>query len=338
MSLESFEARLAGELKNRSFAGAAWAVTDGKQLLSARGFGVASAEEPQSAVRPDTIFRIASNTKIIVTLIAMQLRRKGLLDLDAPVGTYIPQLPLADGQPTERITMRRLLSHTAGFPVEYTPDGCRDEDRCEEVLMRELEGLRLLSDPDEGQYLYSNVGVRLAAVILSRITGKRFSALAAEYVLEPLGMEHSTFDLNAACTYSLALPHSAGPRTEHYIPVNAARYAAGGLFSCAEDMAKLARLFLNRGAPLVSEADWDEIVSPMAEMEPEKNGHYCLTMMKRRFCGIVLTGHTGSAPPYRSCIWVWPEKDLGVCFAANTEGGDVFTNEIVPELFISELG
>lgn len=336
MAWEAFEKQIVRELEERGIAGASWALTNGSGLLSTASYGVTSAEKPWDTVRPDTLFRIASNTKITVTLTALQLRAKGLLDLDVPVRAYIPWLHLENAA-EERITLRKLLSHTAGLPAEYTPDGFRDEDRCEDVLRKELEDLRLVSSPDEGHYLYSNVGIRLAGAILSRVSGKPFSALAGDFVLKPLGMEHSTFDLNRACSFSLALPHSSGPAVRHYIPVNAARYAAGGLFSSVEDMTRLARLFLNRGAPLLSETDWAEITAPMADMGPPFHGSYCLTLMKRPYGGTVLTGHTGSAPPYRSCIWVLPERNLGICFASNTEGGEIFTNDLIPNLFVREF-
>lgn len=72
------------------------------------------------------------------------------------------------------------------------------------------------------------------------------------YILQPLGMDHTTFTLCEAATFSLAVPHRAGPEVLHYIPVNATRHAVGGLFSTVDDMAKLARLLLNDGAPLIS--------------------------------------------------------------------------------------
>ena len=337
MGIEGFENALRGELENAGIAGAAWSITDRRSLLSASGFGLASTERPGDPVLPETLFRIASNTKITVTLTAFQLREKGLITLDEPVEHFFPGMNLSDRAAAGKITLRRLLSHTAGFPAEYTPDGVRDEDRSEEVLLRELDGLRLLSDPDEGRYLYSNLGIRLAAAALCRVGGKPFSELCREYVLEPLGMDRSFFDLSRICTYPLALPHNAGPKVQHYVPINAARYAAGGLFSNVEDMAKLARLFLNRGAPLVSGSDWDEITAPAADMGLPEKSDYCLTLMRRHFGDVVLTGHTGSAPPYRSCIWVLPEKGLGVSFASNTEGGERFTNDLVPRIFIGEF-
>ena len=333
MDISRFEEKLTKELLDRGIVGAAWAITDSKGLLAAKGFGITSSEKPWDPIRPDTLFRIASNTKITATLTAMALRREGLLDFDAPISDYVPWLCLQDREAEKKITLRKLLSHTAGFPKEYTPDGVRDEERTEEVLQRELKDLPLLWDPDSGNFLYSNLGVRLAALAMSRVSGKAFSELCEKAVLTPLSMEHSTFDLNKACTFSLALPHSEKNQADHYLPVNAARYAAGGLFSSVEDMSKLARLYLNSGSPLLTGSEWEELSHPMAEMGDGRT-QYALTLMKRNYDGNILIGHTGSNPPYRSCIWADPERGLGISFASNTVGGEIFSNEIVPRLFL----
>ncbi len=85
-------------------AGLAVAVTDQKGILWHQGFGVTSVERPWDPVRPDTLFRIASCTKLIVGLLTMQLVEKGMLNLDAPVGMYVPWFQMADRRTEGRIT------------------------------------------------------------------------------------------------------------------------------------------------------------------------------------------------------------------------------------------
>lgn len=322
---------LAGMKEQYGIAGMAAALTGADALLWHRGYGVTSAEKPWDTVIPQTLFRIASNTKLTVTLTAMQLCEQGRFALDVPVRTYLPWFSLADNSAVDRITIRKLLNHTAGLPAEYTPNGVRDEDRAEAVLREGLAEVKPYADPDAGSYLYSNWGVRIVAQAMTAVTGKLFSELCREYVLAPLGMAHTTFDFQRAATYSLALPHEQGPVVSHYIPINAARYAAGGLFSCVDDMTALARLILNRGQPLVSAASWEQIVKPYAFTNREHTHTYGLTVMNRIFCGLPATGHTGSAMPYRSCIWAFPKEQIAVAFVCNTEGSEIFTNHLVPE-------
>ena len=308
-------------------AGMACAVTDEKQLLLAEGYGVTSMEKPWDRVGADTLFRFASNTKLTVALSAMILFERGELDLDAPVRKYIPWFSMSD-----RITMRKMLSHMAGLPAEYTPDGLLDEDRLEETVRSGLEKIELVHDPDSGIFLYSNWGYRLASVAMMHITGKLPGVYIRELVLSPLGMEHSTFDVREAITYSVALPHACGPSLMHYMPLNASRNAAGGLFSTVSDMACLARLILNEGTPLISPHSWQQMVTPYSRNE--KDGYaYGLALMLKEFSGVPCIGHTGSNPPYRSCIWTVPSRRTAVIFASNTHDGEILTKKIIPEEF-----
>jgi len=327
-------------LKEKKIAGMSLALTDREHMLWSMGVGVTSVEKPWDKMSGKTLSRIASNTKMTVGLCAMQLAEQGKLDLDVPPDTYIPWFMLRDREASKRITIRKLLNHTAGFPKEYTPDGFRDEDRFEGVLQKEMSQIELIADPDENHYLYSNYGVRLTALAMQYITGKRFSELCEELVLKPLGMETSTFDLCKAATYEMALPHvrnEAGePEAEHMIHINAARYAAGGLYSNAEEMTALARVKLNEGRPLISKESWQEMMRPYVRMTIEQEGYYGLTVMKRRFGDRFLYGHTGSNPPYYSCIWTDPESGYGITLTINTEGGPEFTNHLIPEFFIKD--
>ena len=329
-----WEEKLSVLLKEKNIAGMAFAVTNREKLLWEQGFGVTSVEKPWDMVTGKTLFRIASNTKFTVGLCAMILSERGCLSLDDSVREYLPWFTLSDG-----ITVRKLLNHTAGLPKEYTPDGPREEKELEAVLRDTVPSLTLVSDPAENHYLYSNYGVRITALIMEKITGKFFSSLCRELVLDPLGMERSTFDLFEAATYELALPHNrddeGNPFVEHRFHENATRYAAGGLYSNVHEMTALARVILNDGAPLISKAAWMQMITPYVRINDiRQEGYYGLTLMKRKFNGTVLYGHTGSHPPFYSCIFAEPESGLGIAFTVNTEGGSEFTNHLIPEMFV----
>jgi len=335
-----WEAELNRLMEEKKIAGMSMALTDRKHLLWSFGVGMASVEKPWDKMSGKTLSRIASNTKMTVGLCAMQLVEQGEMDLDKPLSAYIPWFTLPDADAAKRITTRKLLNHTAGLPKEYTPEGHREETFLEEVLKEEMSRLELIADPDENHYLYSNYGVRLTALAMQYVTGKLYSELCEELVLKPLGMETSTFDICKAATYEMALPHQkdevGNPEVEHMIRINAARYPAGGLYSNAEEMTALARVKLNEGNPLISKESWKEMSTPYARMDTEMEGYYCLTMMKRRYGEKFLYGHTGSNPPYYSCIWTDPESGYGITFTINTEGGPEFTNHLVPEFFVKD--
>lgn len=86
----------------------------------------------------------------------MKFKEMGLLDLDAPITNYVSWLSESDFDTVPRITLRRLLSHSAGLPSEYTPDGPHDEDKLEAVLSQAIPKLVPVADPDDRLFYYCN--------------------------------------------------------------------------------------------------------------------------------------------------------------------------------------
>lgn len=318
-------------------AGLAVAVTDRNCTIWHQGFGVTSVEKPWDPVTTETLFRIASCTKLTVGLLTMQMVEQGKLNLDVPVGTYVPWFQLADRSTEDRITLRRLLSHTAGLPSEYTPDGPHDEDKLEEVLREGFSGLTPVADPDDKLFYYSNWGVRLISWILQDITGMPFTALVKKNILEPLGMDHSTFTLCEAATYSLAIPHKPGPEVLHFIPVNATRHAAGGMFSTVDDLTALARVLLNNGAPLVKPESLQQMMRPECSLFLNYQSDYGITMFIKEYKDVVICGHYGESPPYYTSVWTAPKYGIGVTCSLNTEGGAPVGVDIIPKFIFDEI-
>ena len=211
--------------------------------------------------------------------------------------------------------------------------------------MREgLPALELATLPHEGVHVYSNWGIRLASHVAEVVTGKPFTALARELVLDPLGMKKSTFDIREAITYPISLPHEEDENGNlyvyHRIKENAARMAAGGLYSNVEELCLLARCLLNEGKNDAGE----RVISPesVAEMrrahavsDPKTGDAYGLTMRLHNYGGRVLSGHLGSAPPYAGSLWVDPISGYGVITELNTQR-DPLRFEIA-EMIFAEL-
>lgn len=110
-------------------------------------FGVASIDTG-FPVRPDTLFQIGSITKVFTTTLIMQLVDEGRIDLDAPVTSYLPSFALGDAAVQEAITMRRLLSHQAGFYGDNFKDFGPGDDALA-IAIAEFPSLRQLTPPGE---------------------------------------------------------------------------------------------------------------------------------------------------------------------------------------------
>ena len=329
-------------LTDANIAGMSVAVTDRSGLLYANGFGVNSIDNLQIKSDEKTLYRIASITKVVTGLVIMKLCEQGILNLNTPAGQYVPWLK-RPGDAQNKMTLYHLLSHTSGLPQEYTPDGPREESALEDSLKKELECVEVLSQPEEEKYLYSNLGIRLASYIAERQTKKAYTHLAGEYVLNPLGMDYSTYDLRVASTYPLSIPHEGehgALKAQHYIKENAARMAAGGLYSNVVDLSKLARCLLNNGkadsgAEVVSAKTIEQMMTPVSDAKNDYVDSYGLTLMMTHYKDGILAGHLGDASPYGAGLFVDTHKGCGAVVLMNTFRSDL--RKKVPEMILEML-
>lgn len=317
--MEAVRRFLEETLINEKIAGMAVAITDREKVIFAEGFGVESIERPEVGVTPKSLFRIASITKVVTGMTVLSLAEEGKLSLDTRVKEILPWFTLTDKNTEENVTLGHLLSHTAGFPAEYTPEGPREESALEPSLQAGLPGLPMQFPLGEG-YLYSNWGIRLASLMAEKVTGKRFTQLAQERVLQPLGMHMTTFDLHIAATYPICLPHTEENghfRVFHKLQENAARQAAGGLYSNAIDLCRLARCLLNDGEKVLQKASIDEMKAVRGK--PKAFDGYGITLFSHNGENGQVYFHPGSAPPYATSLYIHPASGLGVVTLMNTQ-------------------
>lgn len=317
--MEAIRKYLEKILENEKIAGMAVAITDKEKIIFAEGFGVESIERPEVAVTPKSLFRIASITKVVTGMTILSLAEEGKLSLATRVKDILPWLTLTDKNTEENVTLGHLLSHTAGLPAEYTPEGPREESALEPSLQAGLPTLEMQFPLGQG-YLYSNWGIRLASLVAEKVTGKFFTQLASERVLQPLGMDRTTFDLHLAATYPICLPHTEENgqfRVFHNLQENAARQAAGGLYSNAEDLCRLARCLLNDGEKVLQKSSVEEMKKPWGK--PKTYDGYGITLFSHNGENGQVYFHPGSAPPYATSLYIHPTSGLGIVTLMNTQ-------------------
>lgn len=209
-------------------------IQDG-EITYAEGFGIAN-EETELAATGDTIYNVASIAKIVTAWGTLKLVEEGKLDLDAPVSQYLTRWELPPSEFNDEVTIRRILSHTAGLSVEGYA-GYRQSD--------ELPTLEGLLDGDAGQavavihepgteFQYSGGGFVLLQLIIEEVTEQDFAEYMSEAVLEPLGMENSVYGLPE--DENLALPYQVVGLTLRQLQFRSV--AAGGFYTTANDFAK----------------------------------------------------------------------------------------------------
>jgi D-alanyl-D-alanine carboxypeptidase len=223
--------------------GAAVLVTRGGRVLLRKGYGLANVERG-TAVTPETVFRIASVTKVFAATAALLLADQGRIALDSPVTTYLPDYPAAG----RGITVRHLLSHTAGLP-EYLdrPDvfAFVGQERPVQDLVASFRDRPAVFAPGERD-AYSNSGYILLGAILERVSGIGFGELVRTRIFAPLGMRSTACAAPLAGVAGLAEAYepertAGGPPDWNRLVVArpytmSALHAAGGCVSTVDDL------------------------------------------------------------------------------------------------------
>ena len=306
-------------IKEHNIAGMSVAVTDKLGILYTNAFGVESVERPVLESTPESLYKIASITKVFNALTNMILVDKGILDLDTPVKKYIPDLKLSKPGAEDIVTLRHLLTHSAGLTSDIYKNGPRDERYLGERIRELVPKLEMFSMPGEGKFLYSNYGFAIASYIAQTVSDKPFTQLVKETVLEPLGMDRTFYDINEWCTYPISLPHKEDSDGNlsviHNITSEGTRFGSGEIFSNVIDLCKLMRLFIRGGVTdsgerIISQKTMDEMLRP--QMVRTDSGMHSLGLHHRNY------GDTGWLSAYRSNMFVCPEKGVGVTIMLNT--------------------
>jgi CubicO group peptidase (beta-lactamase class C family) len=216
-----------------------------------RGFGATNRDYPLP-VDGDTLFRIGSVTKTFTATTIMRLVEQGLVDLDTPVRTYLPELTLADESVAAAVTLRQLLNHSPGFLGEYYADTGRGAD----AISRYVAGMPALPQQTPlGQvYDYNNASVVLAGRVIEAVTGQPYETVVRDLVLDPLGLDHSFYNADEFIGYNVAASHTTADGASVVNPpawrLWRSLFPTGGLISSARDLLRYARFHLSDGADI----------------------------------------------------------------------------------------
>jgi CubicO group peptidase (beta-lactamase class C family) len=238
---------LADRMKELNVPGVSIAVIHGDKIEWARGFGVqALGGHP---VTPETMFQAGSISKPLAAMAALRLVQEGKLSLDTDVNTYLtswklPSDPVAAGKP---ITLRELLTHTAGITVHGFPGYASNEPV--PTLVQVLNGEKpantapIRSEAAAGaDWKYSGGGYTIMQQVLIDTTKRPFPKLLHDSVLEPIGMSHSTYEqpLPSAFRDTAATPYRGDGKAVEGGAHTYPEMAAAGLWTTPTDLARYA--------------------------------------------------------------------------------------------------
>ena len=249
-------------IENHEVPGAVLIVGHDGQVVYRKAYGMRSLEPTRSAMSVDTIFDIASLTKVVATTTAaMQLMEQGKIRLNDPVVKYIPEF----GQNGKSdITVRDLMTHYSGLPPSLdlkSPWSGRDTGYSLAFSIAPLA-------PPESRFVYSDVDYIVLAAIIERVTGVSLDTYCAKDIFAPLEMTRTAFHPPTAWLPEIA-PTEYDERGQllhgvvHDPTVRRMGGVAGeaGLFSTADDLAKFAKALLS-GTSILSRGAIEKMTTP----------------------------------------------------------------------------
>jgi len=300
-----------------------------------KGFGTTRVGGGDS-VTSQTIFHLASITKPFVATAVLQLVERGDVDLDSTLTHYLPGFRIR-GAGAEEITVRQVLTHTAGFPdvTDYAWDRPEYDDGALARWVATLADSTLIGPPG-GQWRYSNIGFEVLAHLVATVAGEPFEDYVQANILTPLGMRKSTLLMTDVDSTLLAWGSEADSTgtfvaTDAY-PYNRRHAGSSTLHSNVNDMIRWARANLHRGdlegVSILDPTSYERLWHPERDITetvrarvggalPYSKVEQALSWLLLTWNGHHLVNHSGGDLGFRSDLLLVPDQTTAVVVLMN---------------------
>lgn len=312
--IKKIEAVISAAMAKQNIPGFSAAVVMDNQLLWSQGYGLAEMENSVPAT-PLTTYRIASVSKPITAVAAMQLVEKGKLDLDAPLQRYCPAYP----EKPWKMTTRHLLGHLSGIR-HYKQDENFNSTRHYMSVTESLDAFKtdaLLQEPG-AKFTYTTYGYVVLGCVVEGASGMKYAEYARENIFRPAGMERTRVDDVYAIIPNRAGGYArlkSGEVRNADLADTSNKIPGGGLVSTAEDIARFARA-LNTGVLLKRET-FQQMLSPMKTLDGQDSPYFGWFIRERK--GEKLLTHGGSQQGTSTQLFMMPGKGFALALMANME-------------------
>ncbi len=337
--LQQLVNEVAGEL---GIVGGQMALFDGQQIhefttgLSDRERGL--------AVTPDTLFQIGSTTKVFNAALIMSLVDEGVLDLDAPVKTWIKDFKLPDADSTARVSLRQLLSMSAGIDNgPYEAYGRGDDALVQYVAA--MADIPVIF-PAGTAFGYSNASTNISGLAAQLAMGKNWETLLAERILQPLGLKQSANFPEDLLYHPVALGYryASGSETAERVPfwgLPRSMAPAGASLCCsAGDLVRFATMFLRGGLAedgnqVISATGNQTMHKPQVTLPAQLTAQqWCTGPYRKEWGGHVIYGHSGTNTGGSSMLLWCPDRNVAIATIANVpRQGYPFADRIFSTVF-----
>lgn len=303
------------EMQRQHIPGLALLIKKDGQIIRAEGFGLANVEL-QVPVKPETIFQSGSVGKQFTATAVMMLVDEGKIRLDDSLTRYFPDAPAT----WNKVTVRELLSHTAGFG-DYPKDFNFRKDWTEPELLKLIERIPLAYPPGTN-WKYSNLGYVTLGILIHRVTGEFYGDFLQQRIFQPLGMtttriiSESDIIPNRAAGYRLV---KGELKNQEWVAPAMNTTADGSLYFSILDLAKWDDALYQR--KLLKSSSFDLMWTPvkLKNGQPNKSGYGFGWFIEERGAHRCIH-HDGSWQGFESAIDRYVDDHLTVVALSNLSG------------------
>jgi CubicO group peptidase (beta-lactamase class C family) len=317
--------------------GAAFSLVKDGEIFLSRSYGYADRENDIPVEPERTIFDLGSIGKLFTATAVMQLVEQGLIDLDADVNEYLTEFQVPDTF-DEPITMSHLLTHTPGFDERFYGLGLAPgPDEITPLGEHLASSLPPRIRPPGEQNQYSNAGMALAGHIIETVSGQTFEDYVTEHVLEPLGMDRSTYGLPEHLVPDMAIAYETFPpaRFDPYETWHLNQKPAAGVRSTVIDMTQFVLAHLNGGEVDGVRILEEETVAEMHRLQftghPNVSGS-AYGFVEHRAGDRRGLHHGGQWVGFSSLLYLLPDEDVGFIVSYNNGAGIFAQGELFEAL------
>jgi len=326
---------MADQMSMNHIPGAVVAVVKDGELVFEKGYGYSDYENRLPVDPRQTLFRVGSVSKLFVWTAVMQLLEQGKLSLDTDINNYLDfTIPATFPQP---ITLRNLLSHTAGFEDSgYAVHRLLPEQL---ISLEQYVKTRLPARvyPPGKIIAYSNYGASLAGYIVERLSSMPFYEYIEKNIFTPLGMAHSTFRQPLPAEFALKMSNGYNYYQGEYLKAGfeyEVFYPASGMTSTADEMAKFMLAQLGNGAygssRILQEQTAQEMHSQLFASDLRLPG-MAYGFLENNLNGHRLLFHAGDTTFFASGLYLIPDQNMGIFLATNAPGGMITRNVLIQQ-------
>ncbi len=335
--ISNLDAFIAAEMSEKHIPGLSACVVKKGQIVWQGAYGTANFDTG-AAVSTQTLFTIASLSKLVVATAVLQMHETGQIDLDANVNNYLPFELTNPNFTNEAITARMLLQHKSSLRdpesvlFDLLAEG--DSDIALDAYLEDVltEGGAFYSSsffsntlmPGEGNYFYSNMGFSVLALMVETVMDIDFRAYCQTHIFAPLCMESTTFYLSET-TNQLAMPYAYNAGT--YVPYGyygLPAYPSALLKTNIHDLSKFLIAYTNRGYMDVSQIlspESVDMLTPYSLQEENLGWWNGLTWTYTfHFPDDEVWYHGGYMPGVRARLNYYPQDSTGIIILTNGEG------------------